>query len=736
MIRTAFFVLLFAVIAGVGFAATPPALVNYEGVLRDQNGNPLTGSYDMVFRFMDASTLGNEILVDQHLGANGVVVSGGLFNVALGSGAVSDGSGPGTYTALDAVFRDYSAVWLEVQVGTETLSPRTQMESAPYALNATNLNGRPSSSFIDTSSSVQLKSGGLIVGGVESDNGGYFYASGSDPNGVGVFASGSTAGSFRSSPCCGTEVDLATPTKGIDVYWGDYAGYFSTNKLGSTGIYVHGQAIAGNFQGTVLAAAAGATGISATGSLAGSFSGSSLGVRAYGGTTGGTFENGTSGVSASLATGDLGMDARGTYLGGYFRGNAYGSYAEIPWYDAGMRAHGSVSGGSFDNFTTGAWGLVGYSSYKIIGSGAVSFAQNHPDDPKKVIVYAAPEGDEVAVYTRGSGRLVDGEARVALGETFALVANPDIGLTATVTPIDDVVPLAVVENNTHELVVRGPAGSNAAFHYMVWGLRIGFEEQSIVQPKEQDAKIPSMAGHEKFFAAEPALRSQTALARFKGIEEKVAGRSRFDLSRGEQLRDAIGVFTPAPPGVEPPAGPPGTLNPHPPHGALGSTRPQERPEDAGAGIAAPADETASARADENSVPEPHVASSGGVQPWDILMTAHGGIEPGDLLSLDPDSPGAVLLSAGTEDPLVIGCAILASAGFLSEGQVGVVTHHIGLCRVDASYAAIRVGDHLVASPSPGVAMRAEPSGNTVVLGRAIDPLEAGSALIRVLVGVR
>ena len=31
MIRTAFFVLLFAVIAGVGFAATPPALVRTEG---------------------------------------------------------------------------------------------------------------------------------------------------------------------------------------------------------------------------------------------------------------------------------------------------------------------------------------------------------------------------------------------------------------------------------------------------------------------------------------------------------------------------------------------------------------------------------------------------------------------------------------------------------------------------------------------------------------------------------
>lgn len=36
----------------------------------------------------------------------------------------------------------------------------------------------------------------------------------------------------------------------------------------------------------------------------------------------------------------------------------------------------------------------------------------------KVIVYAAPEGDEVATHTRGTARLANGEARVSLGETF------------------------------------------------------------------------------------------------------------------------------------------------------------------------------------------------------------------------------------------------------------------------------------------------------------------------------
>ena len=36
--------------------------------------------------------------------------------------------------------------------------------------------------------------------------------------------------------------------------------------------------------------------------------------------------------------------------------------------------------------------------------------------------------------TRGSARLTNGEAHVVLGGTFALVANPDLGLTAHLTP--------------------------------------------------------------------------------------------------------------------------------------------------------------------------------------------------------------------------------------------------------------------------------------------------------------
>jgi len=69
-------------------AADPPALTNYQGVLRDAADAPLTVDFDMVFRFFDAESAGNEILIDQHFASNAqaVTVDGGLFSVALGGG--------------------------------------------------------------------------------------------------------------------------------------------------------------------------------------------------------------------------------------------------------------------------------------------------------------------------------------------------------------------------------------------------------------------------------------------------------------------------------------------------------------------------------------------------------------------------------------------------------------------------------------------------------------------------
>src|SRR5678816_3885933 len=107
----------FAVIAATASsAATPPALIHYQGVLRDAADRPLTGSFDVVFRLYDAPSGGAEVLIDSHLAASGqaIQVTGGLFAVPVGGGHVVDGSGPGAYGSLGDAFRDYASLWLEV----------------------------------------------------------------------------------------------------------------------------------------------------------------------------------------------------------------------------------------------------------------------------------------------------------------------------------------------------------------------------------------------------------------------------------------------------------------------------------------------------------------------------------------------------------------------------------------------------------------------------------------------
>jgi hypothetical protein len=809
-----------AVPFGPARAAVPPSLVNYQGVLRDQNDKPLTGTYDVTFRFMSDVSAGDEILIDQHAAetANAVTVSGGLFGVALGSGTVTDGSGPGTYTSLDSVFRDYGSVWLEVTVGAETLSPRTPIRSAPFALNASQLGGQPAGNFIDTSSTQQAKNGrfnafaanpydyalvgqaqltggtgvygygayagvqgltdgsgyaaGLFVGtggsrGIiarASDGAGRFEATSTSaptadlalgsigvtgtslgPGGTGIRGNGGavgvegignavngSGGRFTSTATPGLSVSLADASnnEGVNASGGITAGSFTSSFAGSTGLLGtgvsygvrgSGNLYGGHFAGGNDSAAVGVYGYSTLGT----------GVKGNGGAGNGAQFDTNGGAHATLATSDgFGINASGPgSYGGYLsNGSPWFSYAYVPFQGDGVYAWGQSIGGEFRNFSSGSYALVGYSTYKIIGSGSVSFVQNHPEDPSKVIVYAAPEGDEVAVYTRGSGRLTDGEARVALGETFALVANPDIGLTATVTPVGDPVPLSVASKSTHELVVRGPAGSTAEFDYIVWGLRIGFEEQSIVQPKRDDSRIPSMHEHETYFAKEPALRGYTALARFRGMEGQVHGTTQLDLSRSQQLRDAIGVveYNELAPAEWQRGSSGSTAVPStgegPPSWRAAATPRETAPPGSGSARGTPVATIADART-ARLAPE-------------LMLETTEPVDAGDLLVLDPLEPGKLRKSASPSDLNV--AAIAQDASVERDGvlEVAVATSTYALVKVDAQYGAIRPGDLLVSSETPGRAMVARAPVPGTVIGKALQPLDSGTGLIRVLLLAR
>jgi len=97
-----------------------PQTMSYQGVLTDANGNPVAnGTYNIFFRLYDDDS-GNQRWTE----SQNVEVTDGIFSVILG-----------TITPLNLTFdRQY---WLGIAIGGGAeLSPRIQLASSPYSLNA------------------------------------------------------------------------------------------------------------------------------------------------------------------------------------------------------------------------------------------------------------------------------------------------------------------------------------------------------------------------------------------------------------------------------------------------------------------------------------------------------------------------------------------------------------------------------------------------------------------------
>jgi hypothetical protein len=121
--RYAIFFLVAAVstLTMVASAEAVPELINYQGYLTDDEGNPVAdGDYQLTFRIYDQDVGGVPLWTEMH---PAVPVSGGLFNVVLGSA-----------TPLNVAFDvDY---WLGVQIGAEPQLPRIRLTSVGYSYRA------------------------------------------------------------------------------------------------------------------------------------------------------------------------------------------------------------------------------------------------------------------------------------------------------------------------------------------------------------------------------------------------------------------------------------------------------------------------------------------------------------------------------------------------------------------------------------------------------------------------
>ncbi len=118
-----FFVLAFFVI--LVLAASPcwggiPHMINYQGMLTDDVGTPLDGTYILSFKIYGSESGDDSLWWEHH---TGVTVSDGLFSVMLGS--ISSLS----YSVFNDTIR---YLGISVDYGTE-LTPRTRLVSVPYA---------------------------------------------------------------------------------------------------------------------------------------------------------------------------------------------------------------------------------------------------------------------------------------------------------------------------------------------------------------------------------------------------------------------------------------------------------------------------------------------------------------------------------------------------------------------------------------------------------------------------
>ncbi|MBI4396208.1 MAG: hypothetical protein HY548_03865, partial [Elusimicrobia bacterium] len=99
--------------------AGAPAVINYQGKLTDENGNPLTGSHSFAFSIHDDDSAGSLLWTE----TKDLYVENGVFNVQLGT----------TTVFPDDLFNG-SVRYLRVNVDGQDLSPRERLVSAPFAI--------------------------------------------------------------------------------------------------------------------------------------------------------------------------------------------------------------------------------------------------------------------------------------------------------------------------------------------------------------------------------------------------------------------------------------------------------------------------------------------------------------------------------------------------------------------------------------------------------------------------
>jgi hypothetical protein len=147
------------------------------------------------------------------------------------------------------------------------------------------------------------------------------------------------------------------------------------------------------------------------------------------------------------------------------RSNGYVGIGDDPSASERLHVHGNIL--SEGNITAAG---------DVVARGAKKFAIPHPSKESGILVHAAIEGPEAAVYYRGEAQLIDGRAVVRLPEYFEALARKE-GRTVMLTNVDGFDRLAVQRQggrqvaNGEFIVISESGSSSQAFTWEVKAAR-------------------------------------------------------------------------------------------------------------------------------------------------------------------------------------------------------------------------------------------------------------------------